>query len=291
MTKPLYGTGKVVVADSGFCVRDGVVACHNKGVYVQAYVKKRSHWPKGVPGDDIDDHLREAPLGSCQTLVQEVNGVRFLVHCCRDVDWVSKIMSTYGMLDKIQDHPTYRKVDGSWKTFKYLEPFSRYSRGKHWVDDHNNRRHDPIGLEEVWHTKWWPMRQFTFICSVAEVNAVQSRARGTRDLTLPLLQFCRKLAQQMLENTIGVVQVVPEVADVAPRRTRRQSNEQHQCLRRGINDGTWNPYTRRFNRVETDYVRHRCSKCGAKKARHYCSCDPSTPLCIGCHAIHANSLN
>ena len=73
MTKPLYGTGKVVVAESGFCDCDGVVACHNKGVYVQAYVKKRSHWSKGVLGDDIDDHLREAPLALCQTLVQEVN--------------------------------------------------------------------------------------------------------------------------------------------------------------------------------------------------------------------------
>ena len=46
----------------------------------------------------------------------------------------------YGMLDIIQDHPTYRKVDGSWKTFKYLEPFSRYSHTK--------------AFEEVWWTKW-----------------------------------------------------------------------------------------------------------------------------------------
>jgi hypothetical protein len=32
MTKPLHSTGKVVVADSGLCVRDGVIACHKKGV-------------------------------------------------------------------------------------------------------------------------------------------------------------------------------------------------------------------------------------------------------------------
>ena len=68
MTKPLYGTGKVVVADSGFCVRDGVVACHNKGVHVQAYVKKRGHWPKGVPGDHIDNHLCEAPSDGARRL-------------------------------------------------------------------------------------------------------------------------------------------------------------------------------------------------------------------------------
>ncbi len=38
----------------------------------------------------------------------------------------------------------------------------------------NNSPHDPIGLEDVWVTKWWLTRQFTFICSVAEVNAVNS---------------------------------------------------------------------------------------------------------------------
>jgi hypothetical protein len=149
MTKPLHGTGKVVVTDSHFCIRDGVTACHKKGVNFQAYVKKRQHRQKGVPGDHIDEYLREAPLGHCKTLVQEFDGVPFLVHCCRDADWVSKIMLTHGMLDEIQDHPTYRKVDGHWKSFKYSEPFSHYSQGKHWVDDINNCCCDPIGSEEV----------------------------------------------------------------------------------------------------------------------------------------------
>jgi hypothetical protein len=40
---------------------------------------------------------------------------------------------------------------------------------KHWVDDVNNRRHAPIGLEDIWATKWWQHQQFTFMCSVAEV--------------------------------------------------------------------------------------------------------------------------
>jgi hypothetical protein len=248
MTKPLHGTGKVVVADSGFCVHDGVIACHKKGVNFQAYVKKRQHWLKGVPGNHIDKYLRGALLGHCKMLVQEFDGVHLLIHFCTDADWVSKIMSTHGMLDEIQDHPTYWKVDGSWKTFKYLEPFSRYSQGKHWVDDVNNRHHDPIGLEEVWQTKWWPMQQFTFICSIAEVNAVQSWARGTREATMPQLQLHRKLAKQMLTNMINV-QVVPEIV---PMFTRCQSNIQHQCIRCGIHDGTWNQHTYRFNQVESD---------------------------------------
>ena len=77
------------------------------------------------------------------------------------------------------------------------------------------------------------MRQFIFICSVAEVNAVQSRARARGETTTPQLQFCQKLAEQMLTNTIGV-EVVPEVVRM---RTRRQSNIEHKCLRRGVRDG------------------------------------------------------
>jgi hypothetical protein len=120
-----------------------------------------------------------------------------------------------------------------------------------------------------------------------EVNAVQPWAWGSGEATMPQLQFCRKLAKQMLTYMINV-QVVPEIV---PMRTKRQRNIQHQCIRRRIHDGMWNPHTRRFNQVELDYVRHRCTTCGAKKAWHYCSCDPATPLCIGCHAIHANAIN
>ncbi|KAL3809499.1 hypothetical protein ACHAXA_009735 [Cyclostephanos tholiformis] len=201
MTKPIHGKGKVV-GDSGFCVREGVVECHKRGVWFQAYVKKRGNWPRGVPGAAIDMYFDDMELGHCESLVAEHDNVPFLIHCCRDSKYVSKIMSTHGMLETVQDHPTWWKIDGSWKSFKYTEPFSRYARAKHWVDDVNNRHHDPIGLEEVWGTKWWAMRQFTFLCSVAEVNAVQSRARGKNEVAEPQLQFRRELARQMIENTL-----------------------------------------------------------------------------------------
>ena len=153
MTKPLHGTGKVVMGDSGFSVQDGVIACTEKGCYPKTYVKKRGHWPRGVPGDHIDSHFADAELGHCEMLVQTYQNQRFLMHCFWDSKYLSKIMSTHSMLEEIQDHPTWRKVDSRWKTFKYSEPFSRYSRAKHWVDDHNNCWYDPIGLEEVWGTK------------------------------------------------------------------------------------------------------------------------------------------
>ena len=118
--------------------------------------------------------------------MQEMEGKRFFVHCTKDCDYVTKIMSMHGVLDEIQDHVTYRLIDGQWKSFKYAEPFSRHNRAKHWVDDVNNRRHDPIGLEQVWKTKWWPNRQFTFLCFIAEVNAGQARARAKKETAMPV---------------------------------------------------------------------------------------------------------
>jgi hypothetical protein len=167
-------------------------------------------------------------------------------------------MSIHGMVKTVQDHPTYRKVDGQWKSFKYTEPFSCYYKAKHWVDDVNNCHHDPIGLEEVWETKWWAMHQFTFLCLVAEVNAAHSRAQAKSKITMPQLKFFRKLAQQ--KNTLDA----PPTPEVAPVRVRRVRNVNHRLVKRKLKEGSWNPDTRRFKRVSTDYVRLRCHRCQKK---------------------------
>ena len=54
---PIFGTGKAVVLDSGFCVAKGIVALEVKCVFAGALIKKRRYWPKGVPGDLIDEHF------------------------------------------------------------------------------------------------------------------------------------------------------------------------------------------------------------------------------------------
>jgi hypothetical protein len=40
MCEPIYGKGKAVVLDSGFCVAKGIVALKAKGVYTGALIKK-----------------------------------------------------------------------------------------------------------------------------------------------------------------------------------------------------------------------------------------------------------
>ena len=87
------------------------------------------------------------------------------------------MMSLHGTLDKVEGHSTWRCVNGEWKTFWYAEPFCRHNKGKNWVDEVNNHRHDPFG----WKTKWWLNRQFTFLLSVVEVNAGQAWACEQRE--------------------------------------------------------------------------------------------------------------
>jgi hypothetical protein len=73
-----------------------------------------------------------------ETVVQELGGLCFFVHCTRDADYVTKIMSRHGVFEEIQDHPTWNFVDGEWKMFKYAESYGCHNRAKHWVDDVNN---------------------------------------------------------------------------------------------------------------------------------------------------------
>ena len=76
-------------------------------------------------------------------------GVPFNIHCTRDDKFVTKMVSNHGLLNKVPDHSTYRGKNGEWVTFKYAEYLSCHNHGKYWVDDVNNRRHDPISLEHV----------------------------------------------------------------------------------------------------------------------------------------------
>jgi hypothetical protein len=190
-------------------------------------------------------------------------------------------MLTHGVLEENQNHATWREVNGQWKAFKYAEPFSRHNRGKHWVDDVNKRRHAPISLESDWNTKWWANRQFTFLLSVAEVNAGMARARAKEAPAEPMINFRRRLAKMMLENRLNAHGVAPN----SPIHPRRVSNTPHVLKKRERNEGKYDPERRMFKRVNTVYLTCPCTGC-RKDTRDYCSCDPSIDLCSACFGAH-----
>ena len=285
MTVPLHGTGKIVSMDSGFCVTAGILHLHDHGVYGQSLIKKRKYWPKGVPGDQIDAYFADKPLGSTKTLRQEIDGTKFNIHCTRDDQFVTKMMSTHGLLSEVPDHTTYRQKNGEWVSFNYAEYLSRHNRSKHWVDDINNRRHDPIGLEQVWHTKWWPTRQFTFICSVAESNAVMSRARARKDTPTPQLEFRRTLALKMMTNNITNEGMTVSAPMKSRKRSLGQGDPEHELLTRPNFTGKWSTDANTWTKVSTQYAKIKCSGCNTK-IRTYCTCNKKVPLCTQCYGVH-----
>ena len=73
--------------------------------------------------------------------------VPFNIHFTIDDRFVTKLMIPHVLLNKVPNHSTYRQKDGEWVTFKYAKYLSHHNHSKHWVDGVNNRRHDPIGLD------------------------------------------------------------------------------------------------------------------------------------------------
>jgi hypothetical protein len=67
---------------------------------------------------------------------------------------VMKLMATYGALRPIEEGKTQRSVTRKSAgqrenlSFNYTEPFYNHFKYRHQVDNHNNRRHSPISLEE-----------------------------------------------------------------------------------------------------------------------------------------------
>ena len=85
MVEPIKSSGKCVTMDSGFNVSMGIVDIEQvQGVYGQALIKKRGRfWPKGVPGDAIDDHFRDKAIGHSETLQLLFDGHPFFIHCTK----------------------------------------------------------------------------------------------------------------------------------------------------------------------------------------------------------------
>ena len=100
LTKPEWGTGKLVVLDSGFCVLQGLVELKKKGVYAHARIKKRRYWPKHVPGDVIIAHFTEKKVGKTDAINGELDSIPFYLYGMKEPDYMMQIMATYRTLEE-----------------------------------------------------------------------------------------------------------------------------------------------------------------------------------------------
>ncbi len=289
MCEPIFGSAKIVTMDSGFCVAKGITKLAENGVFGQALVKKRKYWPRYVPGDMIDSHMSTKAVGESSSFKQVLEGRDFFVHCTKDRDYVTKIMSCHGTLTPVPTHKTLRRINGESepRRFCYVEPLSRHNKAKHWVDDHNNRRHGVVSLSDGWRTKWWPHRQFTFILGVTEVNSIHTMARACKQPAESQLQFRRELARLLITTEINNEGRRVREVEQHVTRSHLRVKECHVYL-------TKPPYAlgwlgAEWKRSKAKYAKQKCYTCNFL-CRTYCSCDPSKVMCIGCYRSHTNAL-
>ncbi len=84
----------MVAMDSGFSVPKGIIAMTEKGVFGQSLIKPSGNgWPVLVPGKYIDEYYSDKQIGYCETLEQVVNRVKFFIHCQKEENYITKIMS------------------------------------------------------------------------------------------------------------------------------------------------------------------------------------------------------
>jgi hypothetical protein len=199
-------------------------------------------------------------------------------------------MSTFGSLHEVDGHQAVRTLtNGSIARWTYTEPVSRHNRSKHWVDDHNQRRHAPIDLSFVWRTKWWPNRQFTFFFGVAEVNAANSRARARDQNPEPVLQFRRKLALKMLNNKLDTSDVPTRGPGSRTRRSVDGNQGEHRLMHRPIKTTKW--MGTHWKECKDPYQRTMCSGANCNnRCRTYCACNKSLTMCLECFNHHINNV-
>ena len=98
LTEPVWGSGRVFVLDSGFCVLQAIVELRKKGLFAAALIKKRRYWPKYIPGESILAHFAEKGIGELDALQGMLDDVKFHVVAMKEPDYVMMFMTTYGTL-------------------------------------------------------------------------------------------------------------------------------------------------------------------------------------------------
>lgn len=290
LTRSIWGRGKVVILDSGFCVLRGIVELLKKGVYSSALIKKRRYWPKYVDGAAIDTHFENIEVGGCDALPGVLDGVQFHIFGMKEPDYTMKLMSTYGSLTAKDDQRESKRIvksetgEETTKTFQYTEPFANHYDYRHVVDDHNNNRHSGISIEETWLTHRWENRVFAFLLAISEVNAFLAFKYfiWSKTDTTTLLQFRKCLARELIFNDILVQEKVAQekrsdqgtgglchMIKSAPKKARKYDGA------KWILD------------AKKTYQQYTCITKGCKKmVRTYCSCSPGHWRCTDCFIGH-----
>ena len=142
-------------------------------------------------------------VGDVYAVFVDMHGHKYKIHCMKGADYVMKLFSTHGSLSKWchKTSCTYKdRVEMVTKVFCYPEPMDIHVLYRHHIYDHNNCRHQPIGLDSVRGTNLWRDRVFTLPFSVAEINTYKLHHHFKEFPERSILDFRFELAFRMILN-------------------------------------------------------------------------------------------
>ena len=298
LTKLLCGTGKIVILDSLVCVLHRIIELFKKGVCSSALIKKCRYWPKGVPGEIMDERMTGKGIGNTDAISGKLDGMDYNLFMMKDKDHTVKLMSTYGKLEVQNDAKDSFQhveiVEGRRKVrrrakFKCTEPYQNYYRARHAVDDHNHSRHLTPSIESTWVIDYRNDLPFQFIISISEVDAHKGYGQWELDDPegLSIHQFRWKLAIGLINNDYVIDDCETTKKSVTSQRRRRQNllksalpRIKKYCATRKI----W------IKESADTHQRYICKSSNCKnRCRTYCVCDPSRWMCKVCFHLHVEA--
>ena len=180
----------------------------------------------------------------------------------------------------------YKGSDGipTTKRFGYPKPVMQHFRGRHAVDDHNNRRHSPILIEETWGTKWWPHRNVGFLLGMTEVNVNLGKGYWGEEKPLPQLEMRKRLAFEMMTNCLNEdgTEGEKDGGERRSKRTRESALPGHRLCTIPHFRSRW--LGNKWKKSKPKYQQQFCA-CG-KRTRKLCECDRRVYFCKECYIEH-----
>ncbi|EDQ92275.1 uncharacterized protein MONBRDRAFT_21809 [Monosiga brevicollis MX1] len=157
----------------------GLATLTRVGVYASAVARENTHWPQGVPGEDIDREVaaKKLSIGSLHTARRILNseGTRVAVnlYCVPHPDCTLILASTYGSGNP-KERFDLRLQTGDTIRIERNVPLQHYYHARHAVH-HNNytRLGRNEGMERAWAPKSIALRHLAFFLSLADANAIR----------------------------------------------------------------------------------------------------------------------
>lgn len=93
-----FQTGTYVVLDSGFCVLEAFIELKHHGLFGCALIKKCKFWPTHIPGEEIENHMKNKGIGETDAIQETFNGITYNLWAMKEPEDVMKMMATGGSL-------------------------------------------------------------------------------------------------------------------------------------------------------------------------------------------------